>query len=630
MTYRRMNAVKNFILIYAAFALVFLTLLSSGNMIQIASAGTYNGPVYYVNGTSGNDANNGSLAYPWKTIQYGINHVYAGNTLSIMAGIYYNQEITTWSAHSGTSTNWVTYTSYQHDKVIIDAIGGTYDWGGVLWIDALKFIRVSNLIIRNAPSHGIYVESGSGACNNITIDNCTIYDSSEAGICCMSGSTRICDVRIENNTLYNNENGWNDALPSQETISLTNAKRFTIKNNVMYNNRKINIDAKAGCSLGYIHHNSINTSAPFVAGWASSGIYIDAGNTNCNNISIYDNREWGNNTGYIVGTEQGGTLNDIKIFNNIYNGTGHAFQINDFTSVSGSHLKTNLMYINNVVGHSSICFQITDKNTSFKNLTIRNCIFNGSIGFNLPGGLKLGYHHVDHNLYHLSSYSNYYGSSSINGSPCFVDPAHGDFSLLSNSPAIDFGSSNNAPPVDFNGIGRPQGPAFDIGAFEFSSGSDTSPPTISSLLMATSNPLDTSSSYGWANVSCTVTDNVGISQVWLKINNPDHSWNNVSMISRTPGKYYYWTATAFSMVGNYSYTVCAKDTNNNSVTSSNLSFWMPPNWDIDGNGVVSILDIVLVSNQYGSTGGNGWIRQDVDNNGVVNVLDIGLVSNHYG
>jgi uncharacterized repeat protein (TIGR02543 family) len=154
-------------------------------------------------------------------------------------------------------------------------------------------------------------------------------------------------------------------------------------------------------------------------------------------------------------------------------------------------------------------------------------------------------------------------------------------------------------------------------------------PQILNIARTTSNPLDTIPSYGWVNVSCTVTDNVAVSQVMLRIHNPSGSWNNVSMTSGTSGMYYYRTTTAFSTAGNYSYSIRATDTNNNINTSSNILFSMPPNWDINSDGTCAIFDLVLISNHYGQSGSYGWIREDADNNGEIEVLDLVYVSNHF-
>jgi uncharacterized repeat protein (TIGR02543 family) len=158
---------------------------------------------------------------------------------------------------------------------------------------------------------------------------------------------------------------------------------------------------------------------------------------------------------------------------------------------------------------------------------------------------------------------------------------------------------------------------------------DAMAPQISGITRTTSSPLDTNPSYGWVNVSCTITDNVGVSQVLLRIHNPSGSWNNVTMTTGSSNKYYYRTTTAFSNPGNYTYTIWTKDARNNTNISSTVTFSMPPNWDVDLDGDCLIFDLVLISNQYGHTGANGWIREDADNNGEIQVLDLVAVSNHY-
>ena len=158
---------------------------------------------------------------------------------------------------------------------------------------------------------------------------------------------------------------------------------------------------------------------------------------------------------------------------------------------------------------------------------------------------------------------------------------------------------------------------------------DSMAPLMSGITRTNSSPLDTSPSYGWVNVSCTITDNVGVTQVVLRIHTPSGSWNNVSMTAGSSNKYYCRSTTAFSTAGNYTYTIWAKDAADNSNTSNSIVFSMPPNWDINLDGDCLIFDLVLISNRYGQTGANGWIREDVDNNGDIQVLDLVAVSNHY-
>ena len=154
-------------------------------------------------------------------------------------------------------------------------------------------------------------------------------------------------------------------------------------------------------------------------------------------------------------------------------------------------------------------------------------------------------------------------------------------------------------------------------------------PVISDVSNAFSNPVDIEPGFGWENFSCTVTDNVAVDQVLMNLTFPNATMNNVSMsnILGTNNSYY---NTSFTQYGNYSYYIWADDTSNNTVVSSFYDLSLPPNWDINNDGVVNVFDHVLTSNHYDETGNTGWIREDVDNNGEIQVLDLVLVSNHYG
>jgi len=45
-------------------------------------------------------------------------------------------------------------------------------------------------------------------------------------------------------------------------------------------------------------------------------------------------------------------------------------------------------------------------------------------------------------------------------------------------------------------------------------------------------------------------------------------------------------------------------------------------WDINGDGVYSVLDQIAISNHYGESGTPGWIREDVDNNDCYDVFTV--------
>jgi len=170
----------------------------------------------------------------------------------------------------------------------------------------------------------------------------------------------------------------------------------------------------------------------------------------------------------------------------------------------------------------------------------------------------------------------------------------------------------------------------DIGAYEYpSSGPNDNPPEITNIVRVESNPLDTEPSFGWINITTIVTGYSTIDAVMIDIFCPNSSSVNVSMNAIGANGYYYNTSTIFSNHGSYSYYIWANDINGNSSTSTVYDFSMPPNWDIDMNGVCNVLDLILISNHNDETGSLGWIREDADNNGIINMLDFVLVSQHY-
>ncbi|MFW6122144.1 MAG: hypothetical protein ACOC80_14780 [Petrotogales bacterium] len=204
-------------------------------------------------------------------------------------------------------------------------------------------------------------------------------------------------------------------------------------------------------------------------------------------------------------------------------------------------------------------------------------------------------------------------------------PAGNNYTVNRGGSSIGTVTANNSGFISFtNNVWSTQ--LFEI--FQEGTGVDSSSPVISDLSVSTSNPIDTNSSLGWVNITCVVTDNIGVNQVLFNVTNPDGSSGNVSMGADASNNYYY--NSSFSTYGNYSYFIWANDTSDNVDTSDNHVFSMPPNWDINNDGGCSVFDYVSISNHYGETGSLGWIREDVDNNGEIKVFDLVLLSEHYG
>jgi Right handed beta helix region/Protein of unknown function (DUF1565) len=84
-----------------------------------------------------------------------------------------------------------------------------------------------------------------------------------------------------------------------------------------------------------------------------------------------------------------------------------------------------------------------------------------------------GGHVIRHNLFYapdrtsISRRGDNRVSDNLEQDPLFVAPERFDFRLRKGSPAIDAGTSQDAVATDREGIHRPQGAGFDIGAYEY-------------------------------------------------------------------------------------------------------------------------------------------------------------------
>ncbi len=421
------------------------------------------GKVYYV-APYGSDENPGTLEKPWHSIQKASSVLVAGDIVYIREGTYEERLM---PENSGENGCFITYSAYPGEKVIIDGSDITLpeDLTGLVEISEKNYIKIVGLNINNAGPHdnnaGILVKNSS----YIILKDNYIENTVSSGI----GVWNSHDIVIESNevTLCCNDG-------EQECITVAGTKNFEIRNNNVHHNGPgtkggEGIDVKDGSEKGKVYGNHVHHLTNRV------GIYIDAWNKTTRDIEVFQNlvHDIQNNDGIAVGSEEGGLLENVKIYNNIIYNNGFSGIVISDAGNAPKHPVRNVEIINNTLYGNGTKNKwgggISVENPDVEDLIIRNNICSQNVIFQIQIEVSVANLFVDHNL--IDGYRGYddetKGDDVVEGNPKFVNVETKNFHIKSDSPAVDTGSPDNAPLTDFEGNHRPYGKAYDIGAYEY-------------------------------------------------------------------------------------------------------------------------------------------------------------------
>jgi hypothetical protein len=633
-------------------------------------------PTTWYVATTGSDTAAGDIDHPLLTLNKAINKSSNGDIIYLRGGNYNtllgsSKTLGIYINRSGTRTQPFTIATYPADlaagnRAIINGNGYTLSsYHGLLNINYKSGtgwennITINSITIENSSRDGIYIAGdSSGRSNDIIINDCKFNNIATRAVSVLqyNVATKGCleNITISNCTFWKIQ----ASLSMGEAVAFAGVKNFVFENNTNLWSRTIFLDIGSQSNHGKISNNIFHLNESGSTPGVAHSIYLngmDHNNQTVSDIDIYNNLFCGtllgdNDVIALAGETATGHLYRINIYNNIINvsGASSSYDINGIKFCDDSEDHTAYVYYNNItIKYNTIYCKrplyLQCVVAATHDLVIANniligqgtgnyqlqCVYLASTSTELTRKNNLYYHPNKAANNYFSDGTGKWETGSIRDDPDFVFLST-DFHLNQTSPAIDAASSTYTIPLDYDGITRPVFEGYDIGAYEYNGGEpgDSTPPVISQVGVVTSSPIDTLMGYGWENFTCVVTDNVGVSTVILKLTNPDQSTMNIPMIKKISTTTYY-TNQSLHQQGNYSYRIQATDTSNNVAFSSSYTFSLSPNWDINNDGVVKILDLVLVSNHYGETGDNGWIREDVDNNGVIESLDILLVSNNF-
>ena len=143
---------------------------------------------YFVS-PSGSDSADGSVATPFRTLQYTVTRVVAGDSITMRGGVY-PIGVTVRPLVSGTAVSPILLRAYPGESPILDFSLQTPSTSARGLHFSASYWHVKGLTVRNAGDNGIFISG-----NYNVVENCTMYGNEDTGLQISNGGS--------NNYVYN-------------------------------------------------------------------------------------------------------------------------------------------------------------------------------------------------------------------------------------------------------------------------------------------------------------------------------------------------------------------------------------------------------------------------------------------
>jgi len=391
----------------------------------------------------GSDGASGFDLHPWQTLQHAADSVSAGDTVIIRNGIYLGFR----ASSGGTQGNPITFRADTAASVVINSTGPNNRKGSIIEIEECDWWVLQGLEVTQAPARaGIDIR----VADHVTVTECYCHHNQKWGIFTafadyFTAESNICSNSIEEHGIYHSNSGDN----------------AVIRYNTCHHNNACGIQINADPSMGGdgISSNNIVTHNILFANGNAGGAAINLASVR--DSLVADNLIYNNHAGGIAAwdDDQGHEWGSSN--NRYYNNTIH-MPSDGRWAVNLANGSTDCEIINNILIH---------ENNARGGLEIDSYSLSGLISdYNIMVNIS-----VDENTIPLSQWQSGYShdvhSFGATAVDTFLSPDN-DYHLQADSSARDGGVTVQEITTDITGATRPIDTAYDIGAYEFSTGTD--------------------------------------------------------------------------------------------------------------------------------------------------------------
>ncbi len=392
---------------------------------------------YFVS-LSGSDEGIGSSGDPWRTLQHAADIVIAGDNVLIRSGTYAGFRATS----GGANGQPITFKAEEGASVLVNTVSLDGKKGSIIEIEGYDWWILYGLEVTGAPGNaGIDIRLTS----HVTVEYCHCHHNQKWGI--FTAFSDYFTARFNQCTYSTQEHGIYHSNSGDYAV---------IQHNVCHHNAGCGIQINADPSMGGdgISSNCIVTHNILHENGTDGGAAINLASVR--DSLFANNLIYNNHAGGIAAWDDGqgnqwGSKNNKYYNNTVHMPTDGRWAINLKNGSSESKVYNNILIHENSA-RGGIEIDTSSLTGFFSN-------------YNILGQISVDETSISLSMWQ-STYSQDAQSFSQTAPQTFVAPGS-NYHLLNTTLAKDGGTALSEVTTDLDGTSRPQGVAYDIGAYEY-------------------------------------------------------------------------------------------------------------------------------------------------------------------